>query len=64
MLNYPQIKSSFIEDAKLTRKLVRRLHCETLHRGVELTMAAIREKVLGCKIKASCEESDKELMRM
>lgn len=32
------------EDATLTRKLVRRVHCETLHGGVGLTMAAIREK--------------------
>ena len=31
------------EDATLTRKLVRRVHCETLHGGVGLTMAAIRE---------------------
>ena len=31
------------EDATFTRKLVRRVHCETLHGGVGLTMAAIRE---------------------
>ena len=31
------------EDPTLTRKLVRRVHCETLHGGVGLTMAAIRE---------------------
>ena len=31
------------EDAMLTRKLVRRVHCESLHGGGGLTMAAIRE---------------------
>ena len=31
-------------DATLTRKLVQRIHAETLHGGVSLTMAVIREK--------------------
>ena len=31
------------EDAIFTKKLVRRVHCETLHGGVGLTMAAVRE---------------------
>ena len=30
--------------AVLTRKLVQKLHCETLHCGVGLTMAAVREQ--------------------
>ena len=32
------------DDAMFITKLVRRLHCETLHGGVGLTMAAIRER--------------------
>ena len=32
------------DDAMFTRKLVRRAHCETLHRGVGLTMAVVRER--------------------
>ncbi len=31
-------------NATFTEKLVERMHCETLHGGVGLTMAAIREK--------------------
>ena len=31
-------------DALFTEKLVQRIHCETLHGGVGLTMAALREK--------------------
>ncbi len=31
-------------DAKLTEKLVQRVHGETLHGGVSLTMAAVREQ--------------------
>ncbi|XP_068671446.1 uncharacterized protein [Montipora foliosa] len=31
-------------DATFTRKLVQRIHAETLHSGVSLTMAAVREK--------------------
>ena len=31
-------------DGTLTRKLVQRIHAETLHGGVSLTMAVIREK--------------------
>ena len=30
-------------DSMFTRKLVQRIHAETLHRGVSLTMAAVRE---------------------
>lgn len=31
-------------NAKFTEKLVQRIHCETLHGGVGLTMAAVREQ--------------------
>ena len=38
--NYPIYLPS---NALFTRRLVQRLHCETLHGGVGLTMAAVRE---------------------
>ena len=30
-------------DAVFTKKLIQRVHCETLHGGVGITMAAVRE---------------------
>ena len=31
-------------DAEFTEKLVQRIHCKTLHGGIGLTMAAVRER--------------------
>ena len=40
-------------DAMFTRKLVQRIHVETLHGGVSLTMAAIREQCWILTLRAS-----------
>ncbi len=39
-------------NATFTEKLVERMHCETLHGGVGLTMAAIREKYWAPKLRS------------
>ena len=42
-------------DGLFTRELVQRIHVETLHGGLTLTMAAIREEYWTPKLKANPE---------
>ena len=48
------------EDAVFTRKLVRQVHCETLHGGVGLTMAAVREKYWVQRLRRLVKKATKE----